>query len=182
MSNLSSSTTKESERASHGGFRPPPRNAVPGIDLRPVAATDGPAIVAMFRRCGPESRYARFLAPLSSFPSVHLERILEPARGDEGWVAVPSAEPATLVALGSWSRCGNEAELALLVEDAWQRQGIGSAFVELAAERARAVGVRRFTASVVTGSEHVRRLLRSNLGPLSGRLDGPVDHITIELS
>jgi GNAT superfamily N-acetyltransferase len=152
----------------------------PDILIRPPTPADGPAIEAMFARCSVESRYARFLAPLPMIPAGHLARILTPCTGNKAWVGVAKDDPNTVVALGSWSRLGSDAELALIVEDSWQRQGIGSKFLKMLAQQAWSAGVCRLTASVLTESRHVLRMLRAVLGPTSTRLDGYVSHVTID--
>ena len=152
----------------------------PALRFRPATAADRSAIEEMFSRCSVESRYARFLAPVARIPADHLDRILAPATGDEGWVVVRRDEPDTVVALGSWSWRGSDAELALIVEDSWQRKGIGSAFVRLLAERAWSAGVYRLTATVLRESRHVLTMLRSVLGPASTRGDGLVSHVSID--
>ena len=150
----------------------------PDVMFRRSNWADAPAIEAMFARCSPESRYARFLAPLDAVPPDHLSGILGAPAKNAAWVGVVRDRPDTVLALGSWSRDGSEAELALIVEDAWQRRGIGSNLLRTIAEGAWSAGVCRLTASVLTESKHVVRMLRSVLGPTSARADGYVSHVT----
>lgn len=152
----------------------------PDILIRRPTAADGPAIEAMFARCSVESRYARFLAPLATIPPNQLARILTPASGDEAWIGVTRDDPETVIALGSWARLGTDAELALIVEDSWQRRGIGGAFLRMLADRAWNAGVCRLTAAVLRESRHVLRMLRAVLGPMSTRADGYVSYVTID--
>jgi GNAT superfamily N-acetyltransferase len=155
-------------------------NPLADIVIRRATTVDGPAIEAMFARCSVESRYARFLAPLPTIPAGHLARVLGPSLDDRSWVGVRRDRSDTVLALGSWSRVGTDAELALIVEDAWQRRGIGSKFLRMLAETAWNAGVCRLTASVLTESRHVLRMLRAIAGPLSVRADGPVSHVTVD--
>ena len=150
----------------------------PDIVIRQPTWADAPAIEAMFARCSPESRYARFLAPLVAVPPEHLSGILGSCAKNAAWVGVMSDRPDTVLALGSWSRDGSEAELALIVEDSWQRRGIGSKLLRTIADGAWNAGVCRLTASVLTESKHVFRMLRAVLGPTSARADGYVSHVT----
>ena len=113
------------------------------IGFRPVTAADGPEIEAMFARCSPASRYARFLAPFRALPDGDLERVLHPGPGGGAWVAVPVDDPETVVALGDWARVGDDAELGLIVEDAWQRRGIGTDLLTVVAQQARSAGAIR---------------------------------------
>jgi GNAT superfamily N-acetyltransferase len=153
----------------------------PVIVIRQPTAADRPAIEAMFARCSVESRYGRFLAPLPTIPPDHLASILSPAPGrKEAWVGVTVDDPEQVVALGSWARRGTDAELGLIVEDSWQRRGVGSSFLRLLAQRAWEAGVCRLTASVLTESRHVLQMLRRVLGPTSTRLDGYTSEVTID--
>jgi GNAT superfamily N-acetyltransferase len=142
---------------------------------------DAPAIEAMVARCSVESRYARFLAPLPAIPPDHLHRILTPSSCDGAWVGTRRDDPGTVVALGSWSRAGDdEAELALLVEDAWQRRGIGSALLVLVVDAAWTAGICRLTATVLRESLHVLRMLREVIGPIVTRGEGFVSRVTVD--
>jgi GNAT superfamily N-acetyltransferase len=151
------------------------------IVARRPTVRDAPAIEAMIERCSLESRYARFLAPRPSIPLDHLARVVTPLSGEEAWVGVRRDEPETIVALASWARVGDDnAELAIIVEDSWQRRGIGSSLLRLLGERAGSLGICRLTASVLTESRHVFRMLRAVFGAASVRPDGFVSRVTID--
>ena len=151
------------------------------IVARRPTVRDAQAIEAMIERCSLESRYARFLAPRPSIPLDHLARVVTPLSGEEAWVGVCRDEPETIVALGSWARLGDEgAELALIVEDSWQRRGIGTSLLRLLGERSSSLGICRLTASVLTESRHVFRMLRAVFGSTSVHLDGVVSRVTID--
>jgi GNAT superfamily N-acetyltransferase len=148
--------------------------------IRRPAPADGPAIEAMVARCSAQSRYARFLAPLAVMPSAHLADVLDPASGNEAWVGAARDEPERVVALGSWAVNRSDAELALLVEDDWQRRGIGSRLLAIVADGAQRSGYCRLSASVLTEARHVFRMLRNVVGPTSVRIDGYVSHVIID--
>jgi len=151
------------------------------IVARRPTVRDAPAIEAMIERCSLESRYARFLAPRPSIPLDHLARVVTPLSGEEAWVGVRRDEPDTIVALGSWARVGDDdAELALIVEDSWQRRGIGTSLLRLLGERTQSRGICRLTASVLTESRHVFRMLRAVFGSTSVRPEGFVSRVTID--
>lgn len=148
--------------------------------IRRPAPADRPAIEEMFARCSAQSRYARFLAPLAVIPTRHLADVLDPASENEAWVGTMRDEPERVVALGSWAANRADAELALLVEDEWQRRGIGSRLLAILADGAQRAGYCRLTASVLTEARHVVRMLRAVVGPPSIRIDGYVSHVTID--
>jgi GNAT superfamily N-acetyltransferase len=134
----------------------------------------------MFERCSLESRYRRFLGPQAVLPAGYLARLLAPTSTEEPWVAVAGGDGGKVVAVASLAPRGLDAELALLVEDAWQRQGIGTALLDTLGRRAAIRGVRRLTAAVLTESRHVLRMLASVLGPTSTRAEGHVTYVAID--
>jgi GNAT superfamily N-acetyltransferase len=150
------------------------------VVIRHPAPADGPAIEAMVARCSVQSRYARFLAPLVAIPDGHLADVLDPASGSEAWVGAAPDEPERVVALGSWAANRSDAELALLVEDEWQRRGIGSRLLAIVADGAQHAGYCRLSASVLTEARHVLRMLRTVVGPTSIRIDGYVSHVIVD--
>src|SRR5947208_3149673 len=135
-----------------------------GRVLRPSAPDDASRLVAMFERCGPASRYGRFLAPLQHFPAAHLVDVVRSSKIRRSWV-VDDLDTGDLVAVGSWFR--NElrtAEVGLLVEDAAQRQGLGTELLDTIATSARAHRVTTLVATTLADSRHVYRMLQG-IGP-----------------
>ena len=62
--------------------------------------------------------------------------------------------PRSPIGLAEYMRLDafDEAELAIVVVDAWQRRGIGSALATALRDRALAAGVRRFNATMFAGN------------------------------
>jgi GNAT superfamily N-acetyltransferase len=152
-----------------------------GRVLRPSSPDDAPRLVAMFERCSPESRFGRFLAPVRYFPAAHLVDVIRPSRIRRSWVV---DDPATgqLVALGSLFR--NQvvaAEVGLLVEDAAQRQGLGTELLDTIADNARVAGITTLVATARAESRHVHRMLE-RLGPTTISCAGPTCDLSVDLS
>jgi len=95
--------------------------------IRPARATDRPLLEAMHRRCSPASRYSRWQAPLAEMPASYLAGVLAGADEHIALVAVDPAGP--IVALASAVRQNDAWELGILVEDRYQRRGLGSALL-----------------------------------------------------
>jgi GNAT superfamily N-acetyltransferase len=134
------------------------------LALRPSVPADAPRLVAMFERCSPESRYARFLAPLAHFPASHLVDVVRSSPIRRSWV-VDDLATGRVVGVGSWFRNdGETAELGLLVEDTFQHQGHGTALLDVLASSARDAGITSFVAHTLAESRHVHRMLR-RIGP-----------------
>ena len=106
-----------------------------GRVLRPSLPDDAPRLVAMFERCSPASRYGRFLAPVRHFPAAHLVDVVRPSRIRAVVGGSTTATPGSSSAVGSWFR--NQlftAEVGLLVEDAAERQGLGTELLDTIAD------------------------------------------------
>ncbi|WP_407563270.1 GNAT family N-acetyltransferase [Streptomyces sp. 184] len=110
------------------GARPPrrrdatgPRNASP-LAFREAGPEDYDAALAMHRRCSRSTLAMRYQGPPGEADG-YLRHLLSPHFGRT--LAVQTAG-GRLVALGHLLWDDAEAEVALLVEDAWQRRGLGT--------------------------------------------------------
>ncbi|MBV9445577.1 MAG: GNAT family N-acetyltransferase [Streptosporangiaceae bacterium] len=108
------------------------------VQIRVACPDDRLKLAEMFLRCSIETRYRRFHGFLESIPEPYFTEALG---GRPGHFALVAATPATIVALASCA----EGELGILVEDAYQRQGIGSRLLETLMARG---GYGAFLASV----------------------------------
>jgi GNAT superfamily N-acetyltransferase len=149
------------------------------ISLRCSGPADREGLEAMLERCSLASRYGRFLGPLRRFPAGHLDAVTVPNREVEARVAV---DAGTVVALASLHRQGGSgAELAVLVEDAWQRQGLGTRLLLLLAEAAHDRGITTLYATVLSEHTHMLRLLKAVFGPIEMQQETGTTSVTIRL-
>jgi hypothetical protein len=117
--------------------------------LRPPRSEDRDGLDDMWSRCSVATRHARFFAPVPTMPSVYLEHVL--TQPDQSMVATAGGE---LIAVASLvHNPDGRAELAVLVEDRWQRIRLGPRLVAalLRAESARQID--SVYASVLVGNE-----------------------------
>ena len=142
------------------------RLAVPG---------DRAALDRMFERCTPQTRYRRFHGPVTSIPERYLAEALSgsplhyalvastgPGEGQgPGPDGDPEAARAGIVALAS-CRIVDEgaAELGILIEDAWQRRGLGVRLVGDLVTHASRAGLRTLEAQLLAEQAWIARLLR----------------------
>lgn len=96
------------------------------ITVRRAGLDDLEAARAMHDRCGDRTLSLRYHGPVGDADR-YLSHLLSPRFGRT--LAVQTAS-GRLVALGHLLWDGDETEVALLVEDAWQRRGIGSELLE----------------------------------------------------
>jgi GNAT superfamily N-acetyltransferase len=92
------------------------------IAIRRAGPEDLPAARAMHRRCSPATLAKRYHGPVADADR-YLEHLLSPRFGQTLAVETASGRIAALAHL-LWD--GDETEVALLVEDGWQHQGIGA--------------------------------------------------------
>ncbi len=96
------------------------------ITVRRADLTDVEAAKVMQERCSPETLRLRYHGPVGDADK-YLNHLLSPRYGRT--LAVQTAS-GRLVGLGHLLWDGDETEVALLVEDDWQRRGIGAELLE----------------------------------------------------
>lgn len=132
--------------------------------LRPIRPDDKPRLSSALARLSPESRRLRFLAPKPRLSSGELRYLTEVDGNDHvALVAVPAHRPGLIVGVARFVRDANDpraAEIAVVVGDPWQRQGLGRHLGAALAAAAREHGVERFTAVMDPENHAARRLLR----------------------
>jgi RimJ/RimL family protein N-acetyltransferase/AcrR family transcriptional regulator len=114
--------------AGSGGFgwRETARNGRP-VAIRLARPWDARNVAAMHDRCSEESRYERYFAPVSAWREDQLRRI---SGGHRGATLVAIDDAGDIVALGNvfpeQPEGQRTAEIAVIVEDDWQGQGLGT--------------------------------------------------------
>jgi RimJ/RimL family protein N-acetyltransferase len=134
--------------------------------IRPIAPCDAGALRAGFERLSLESRYERFLSPMDHMSTAMVRYFTDVDHHDhEALVAFDPSDDARMIAVARYVReDGGAAEAAVTVADDWHGRGLGTAMLDALAERARAEGVKRFTAYVLARNEEMIDLL-FRLGP-----------------
>jgi len=121
------------------------------VTVRQAAQGDRDALTGMFGRCTAQTRYRRFHGAVTMFPRRYLAEALSRSPVHHALVASAVNTADAIVALAS-CRLVDEgmAEVGVLVEDAWQRHGVGSALLDELVVHARALGLRALTAQLLT--------------------------------
>jgi L-amino acid N-acyltransferase YncA len=151
------------------------------LALRPVTSSDIAAIGAMWERCSLATRIARFHAPVRDIPASYLTELLtDPAAN----IVADSQPGGDVVGLASLIRSPGSpgsgiAELGVLVEDAWQRRGIGQRLAARLISTAPARGITTLTASILAANAPVADLLRRVPGQFSLTVDGWVLNVRV---
>src|SRR5713101_2642688 len=124
----------------------------------------------MFCRLSPESGYRRFFSPISR-SDVFQASILRVDRYDRQ--AIAAVEGGEIVGVAQYARLpgAKEAILAIVVADAWQRQGLG---VRLRKGSTRSPSKSKATTSALCACSSGWRLTRASLFPApSARASSP---------
>jgi N-acetylglutamate synthase-like GNAT family acetyltransferase len=93
------------------------------MHVRLACPTDEPALMALLARCSADTLYRRFHGVPGAIARQEMSRVSHPGNQHRSWVAVVDGVvrgTATLVAGPAGT-----AEVAVLVEDAWFRRGVG---------------------------------------------------------
>jgi GNAT superfamily N-acetyltransferase len=120
-------------------------------DGRPGLATlepgDGEAVNRLFDKLSPESIYRRFFSPVQGPDRLRASLVRLDHHDCE---AVAAVEGGEVVAVAQWSRQAGsrDADLAIVVADDWQRQGLGTRLVAALAARAAVEGIARFSVDI----------------------------------
>ena len=150
--------------------------------VHPLTAGDEPAIESWFAGLGEETRYARFLAPITRLDRRTCADLASVDHRDREAITAVAPDGST-VGIARYIRLPQPgtAEVAVAVADRWSGRGLASLLLRHVAARARAGGIHTFTALCLESNAAVIRLL-SRLGPTT--VDGPdggLVELTIEL-
>jgi acetyltransferase len=115
------------------------------VALRVAGAEDAAAVQRFVRGLSEQSRRYRFFSPVRELSPDQLERLTRSHPPDElalvGEITAETGE-SRIVALAQYVVCEPlDAEFAVVVDDAWQRQGLGMQLVGALAEQAARAGV-----------------------------------------
>ncbi len=124
------------------------------IVLRKGLPGDADAVADLHRRCSMATLFRRYHSGVRTVPRRWLHRLLVPPRGTSV-LAVFGREVIGLAQL--IPSASGTAEISLLVEDDWQRQGIGTALLARLAVLAEAQGITELTADSLTGDDVLPR-------------------------
>jgi GNAT superfamily N-acetyltransferase len=136
------------------------------VRLRPIVPADAPRLLALCQRLSPHTVYERFFSPRRLRPED--AQALASVDGHRRMALVAEidggAEPEVIgVARYAPSGEGDIADIALVVEDRWQRLGLGSILIEQLLRAGERRGITRFSADVLTENARALRLLASHV-------------------
>ncbi|MET8450978.1 GNAT family N-acetyltransferase [Streptomyces sp. NPDC005209] len=163
-------------------------------DAHPITLTDGTAtrtreaapvdlvpVQELHRRCSLGSRALRYHVGKSGISPAEWRRLSSPERGTT-LVTAPAERTEYIIAMTNVMRTDQQGvgELAILVEDAWQARGLGTALAEHAATVARREGHHALAATVAASNKTMLHVL-GKLDATPVETTGPVLDLRILL-
>jgi protein lysine acetyltransferase len=157
------------------------------IVLRPIEAADKARLTVALGRLSQETIRRRFLAAKPSFSTSELRYLTEvDGRNHLALAAVLADDPEALVGVARCVRlpdAPDTAEFAIVVGDPFQGRGLGTLLARELAGAARAVGIRRFAATMLSDNAAVRRLMATISAHLAlERIEGGVREVVVDLA
>lgn len=121
-------------------------------------------------RLSPRSLHQRFFSGTPYLPGYYLRR-LDQVDHDrmEALVAVAGAEIVGVAEYVRDQACPDRADLAVMVADAWQRQGVGRTLVTALADLAFVRGIHELHADVLAGNRSANAAVHSGWPGVPGR-------------
>lgn len=172
---------------SGGGRRPAPARATVQLTdgcevvLRATTTADAPLVAALHARCSPQTRSRRALSTQPVLSPAELGRLVG-ADGECIGVLALTTDGGAAVGLANLSAApAGAGEIAVVVEDAWQGRGVGTALTRKLVQRARTDQLSELVAITQADNHGLTRMLRrAGLRP-RGRLEEGALHVRAAL-
>jgi acetyl coenzyme A synthetase (ADP forming)-like protein len=158
----------------------------PMLRMRALRPGDREALVALFKRCSPETIRYRFLRMITELTEPMLDTLfaVDGARNVALVVIQGEGAKEKIVGVGRYFALDDRpevAEVAFLVEDAMQRRGIGTVLLDALAEIAREHDIRRFAADVLADNRVMLSVFRKAGYALTSNISYGVTHLEFSI-
>jgi GNAT superfamily N-acetyltransferase len=143
------------------------------VGVREMRGDDIPRLRRLHTRLSRRTAYRRFMTPT---PRLSERAVAYFADVDHlGREALVATSGDDIVAIAQYHQTAGttEAEVAILVEDAWQRRGVGRILIKRLIERARRRGIRVFTGTMLSENPAAIALLRVFFPDAATEVNGP---------
>jgi GNAT superfamily N-acetyltransferase len=154
------------------------------VMIRPVEPHDAPVLEIGLEHLSAMSRYRRYRTRAKQYRRDELDAILRTDHDQREAVGAFDCDTGHGLGIARYVRDPHDkgqADVTYLVSDEWQHRGVGGALLAHLAERARAAGIERLTATILVGDEAGRRLLAEVAEPIEEHRDGGVLEVTARL-
>lgn len=157
------------------------------LTIRPIQPDDSPRLQALHSRLSPESIYLRFLGMHPILTQREAERLANvDYQTRMAFVAtLEEAGEEIIVAVARYDVIRPDrpevAEAAIVVEDRYQGQGLGSILLDRLLAYARAHGVRTFVAEISAENERMMRFVQRSGLPVEKKLEDRVWEVQLNI-
>jgi GNAT superfamily N-acetyltransferase len=162
------------------------------VTLRPVRPDDAARLQALHGRLSPQSIFFRFLGHQHELSDREAQRLANVDYDRQmAWVATPAPDPegeiigvaryAMPAGAGAGEEASRTAEAAVVVQDRWQRRGLGTLLLQRLVDYARPRGITLFQATVHQANTQILRFIRRSGLRMESEFDGGVWEIRVSL-
>lgn len=151
--------------------------------VRPFEPSDTPRLVAIFERLSPTTVYRRFLSPIPRLSGPLLRQLID-VDHDRHEALVIDID-GDIVAVARYVRTRRDpatADVAVTVEDRWQRNGLATQLLDALMALAARRGVRALNTTMLASNVAAERLVRRRSPDASALLEDGVLDWTIPLA
>jgi RimJ/RimL family protein N-acetyltransferase len=154
--------------------------------IRHIRPTDKPLLTAAWRHLSEETRQKRFLSAKPRLTGGDLRYLTEvDGVNHVALIALHANDWTRPVAVGRFVRMPDDpetAEVAVTVDDDFQGRGIGKRIGLLLADEARTLGIKRFSASILSDNRPAMKLMAAMSDQLELRTTGGVSDLVADLA
>jgi GNAT superfamily N-acetyltransferase len=151
------------------------------VHLRPILSTDADALVDFHEGLTNETTRLRFFALHPHLTNGEIETFTQVDHGDrEALVALDGTQ---IIAVGRYDRTPgtDEAEVAFVVADSWQGDGIGTHLLEQLSHRARAAGITGLFAETLSENRRMRDVFNRSGRVVASETHSGEVHVVLDL-
>lgn len=135
------------------------------LSVRPLTPTDADLTRAFVDGLSPEGRYFRFFQSFRSIPETLLDRLVRcDVAGSMALVAITATEGRQRI-VGEVRYCvgaaGDDADIAIAIDDDWQYLGVGRGLLEHLEQSARKNGIHHFKGEVLAANTKMLQFART---------------------
>jgi len=156
------------------------------IFFRPIKPTDEPALSEMMYSLSERSVRTRYMTHTMAFPHKDIQRVTNiDYRQDIAIVGVvPRVSGEEIVAIAQYylDPKTQSAEVAFLVQDEWQRKGMGTFLLDYVTQIAKQRGVKKFWAKVLPSNEPMLTIFHNSGYKINTTFDGEAYDISYDLT
>jgi len=156
---------------------------IPTLEVRRIQASDEARLIAFHAGLSTDTKYRRFLSYHPTLAADEVHRFTHVDGADR--VALVALQDDAIIAVARYDRLdtiADSADVAFVVTDAWQGEGLGTVLLKCLTNIALTHGIERFTADTLTTNIGMMRVFRATGFPLTVTHDHGVSHVEFPIT